>query len=46
MDWQKEVEHSARITKVMLTHLGIAISKTSRQEMCLGREATDEDVPR
>ncbi len=38
VDWQKEVKHSARIAKVMLTHLSLASRTCSLPEMSPGTQ--------
>ena len=45
-DWQKEVEHSARIAKAMLTHLTSRFPNLFLLQNVPWYEATDEDVPR
>lgn len=46
VDWQKEVEHSARVAKVMLTHLTSRFPNLFFLRDMPWYEATDEDVPR
>ena len=46
VDWQKEVEHSARVAKVMLTHLTSRFPNLFFSRDVPWYEATDEDVPR
>lgn len=45
VDWQKEIEHSARIAKVMLTHLTSRFSSLFLSKDVPWYEATDDDVP-
>lgn len=45
VDWEREVEHSARIAKVMLTHLTSRFSNLFSLRDVPWYEATDEDVP-
>lgn len=45
VDWQKEVEHSARIAKAMLTHLTSRFPNLFYPRDVPWYEATDEDVP-
>ena len=45
VDWQKEVEHSARIAKTMLTHLTSRYPHLFRVKNVPWYEAGDEDVP-
>ena len=45
VDWQKEIEHSARIAKVMLTHLTSRFPNLFSSRDVPSYEATDEDVP-
>lgn len=45
VDWQKEIEHSARIAKVMLTHLTSRFPNLFSSRDVPWYEATDEDVP-
>ncbi len=46
VDWQKEVEHSARIAKVMLTHLTTRFPGLFFAKDVPWYEATDDGVPR
>jgi hypothetical protein len=46
VDWQKEVEHSARVAKAMLTHLTSRFPNLFISKEMPWYEATDEDVPR
>ncbi len=46
VDWQKEVEHSARIAKAMLTHLTSRFPDLFCTRDVPWYEATDRDVPR
>jgi hypothetical protein len=46
MDWQKEVEHSARIAKAMLSHLTSHFPNLFLFQDVPRYEATDEEVPR
>lgn len=46
VDWHKEVEHSARIAKVMLTHLTSRYPNLFSSKEVPRYEATDEDVLR
>jgi hypothetical protein len=46
VDWQKEVEHSARITKAMLTHLTSRFPNLFCSKEIPWYEPSDEDVPR
>lgn len=45
VDWQKEVEHSARIAKIMLTHLTSRFPNLFFSRDVPWYEATDEDSP-
>jgi hypothetical protein len=45
VDWQKEVEHSARIAKDMLTHLISRFPSLFSSKDVPWYEATDEGVP-
>lgn len=44
-DWRKEVEHSARGAKMMLSHLVAKHSELFVQKDVPRYESTDEDVP-
>jgi hypothetical protein len=44
-DWQKEVEHSARVAKAMLTHLTARFPNLFSLKDMPWYEATDDDVP-
>ena len=46
VDWQKEVEHSARVGKMMLTHLISRFPNLFTSRDVPWYETTDEDVPR
>jgi len=46
VDWQKEVEHSVRIAKSMLTHLTSRFPNLFPSKDVPWYVATDEDVPR
>lgn len=46
VDWQKEVEHSARIAKTMLTHLTSRFPTLFTSRDVPWYETTDRDVPR
>lgn len=46
VDWQKEVEHSARVAKAMLTHLTSRYPNLFCSKDVPWYEPTDEDVPR
>jgi hypothetical protein len=45
VDWQKEVEHSARVAKVMLTHLTSRFPSLFTSRSVPWYQATDDDVP-
>lgn len=45
VDWQKEVEHSARIAKAMLSHLTSRFPNLFLTRDMSWYEATDRDVP-
>lgn len=45
VDWQKEVEHSARIAKVMVAHLTSRYPSLFSAKNVPIYEATDDDVP-
>lgn len=44
-DWRKEAEHSARVAKMMLSHLVSKHSELFAQKDVPRYEPTDEDVP-
>jgi hypothetical protein len=46
VDWQKEVEHSARIAKVMLTHVTSRFPSLFFTKDVPWYQASDDDVPR
>jgi len=46
VDWQKEVEHSARVAKKMLSHLVSKHAELFAQKETPRYEATDDDVPK
>lgn len=46
MDWHKEVEHSARVAKAMLTHLTSRFPNLFSSRDVAWYEPTDENVPR
>jgi len=46
VDWQKEVEHSARVAKAMLTHLTSRFPGLFTSRDVPWYQATDDDVPR
>jgi hypothetical protein len=46
VDWQKEVEHSARIAKAMLTHLTSRFPNLFTSRDVPWYQATDDDVSR
>lgn len=46
VDWQKEVEHSARVAKKMLSHLVSKHAELFAQKEIPRYEATDDDVPK
>jgi hypothetical protein len=46
VDWQKEVEHSARIAKAMLAHLTSRFPSLFCSRDAPWYQATDDDVPR
>jgi hypothetical protein len=45
VDWQKEVEHSARIAKAMLTHLTSRFPNIFLTKDIAWYEGSDDDVP-
>lgn len=45
VDWQKEIEHSARIAKAMMAHLTSRFPNLFASQDVPWYEATDEDVP-
>ena len=45
VDWQKEVEHSARVAKTMLTHLVSRFPNLFVSRDVPWYQATDDDVP-
>lgn len=45
VDWQKEIEHSARIAKAMMSHLTSRFPNLFVSQDAPWYEATDEDVP-
>jgi hypothetical protein len=45
VDWQKEVEHSARVAKAMLTHLTSRFPNLFFTKDAPWYVSTDEDVP-
>jgi hypothetical protein len=45
VDWQKEVEHSARVAKAMLTHLTTRFPNLFSSRDVPWYQATDRDVP-
>lgn len=45
VEWQKEIEHSARIAKAMMTHLTSRFPNLFASQDVPWYEATDEDVP-
>lgn len=45
VDWQKEIEHSARVAKTMLTHLTSRFPHLFSSRDVPWYEATDDDVP-
>jgi hypothetical protein len=46
VDWQKEVEHSARVAKAMLTHLTSRFPNLFFSRDVPWYQAADDDVPR
>lgn len=46
VDWQREAEHSARVAKMMLTHLTSRYSAFFHSRDVPWYEATDQDVPK
>jgi hypothetical protein len=46
VDWQKEVEHSARVARAMLTHLTSRFPNLFTAKDVPWYQATDDDVPR
>jgi hypothetical protein len=46
VDWQKEIEHSARIAKAMLTHLTSRFPDLFSSRDVPWYQATDDDIPR
>jgi hypothetical protein len=46
MEWEKEIEHSIRITKMILTHLTSRHSELFQMKDVPWYVATDEEVPK